>query len=168
MEWTIRKYDRNLDLRLFCCGKPLLDNFLATLVGQYEKRNLARTYLATQPDDTRVVGYYSLSSGNLEFQKLPARIARKLPRHPIPVALLGRLAVDQSVKGQGLGRLLLGDALQRSRRISEQVGIAAVFVEAIDDESIAFYRHFGFEQLAGQPRQLLLPLNRIESASSSS
>ena len=85
----------------FSCGKPSLDEFLRRLVTQYEKRDLGRTFVAVVPGDTKVCGYYTLASGGIAFQNLPAAAAKKLPRHPVPVVILARLAVDLGAQGKG-------------------------------------------------------------------
>jgi GNAT superfamily N-acetyltransferase len=92
---------------------------------------------------------------------LPAVEAKGLPRLDVPVVLIGRLAVDQSVQGQGLGALLLVDALRRSAQISEQVGIRAVEVDALDDAAKNFYLKFGFRPLLDDPRHLFMPMHEI-------
>lgn len=108
------RLDRDHAREGFGCGKPSLDDFLRSLVGQYEKRNLGRTSVAAQDGDRRVLGYYALASGSINADSLPATQARKLPRHAVPVVLLARPAVDRSVHGRGLGGDLLRDALTRS------------------------------------------------------
>jgi hypothetical protein len=122
----------------FDCGKPSLNDFRHTLVRQYEKRSLGRTYVASREDDRRVLGYYTLASGSIDVESLPAKQAKKLPRHAVPVVLLARLAVDRTVHGKGLGGFLLRNALTRSLDLSEKLGIHAVVVDALDDEAKAF------------------------------
>ena len=99
---------------------------------------------ALQGEDQRVLGYYTLASGAIETDSLPATQAKKLPRHAVPVILLARLAVDQSVHGTGVGGLLLRDALTRSLDLSEKLGIHAVVVDALDAGARTFYERFGF------------------------
>jgi GNAT superfamily N-acetyltransferase len=143
----------------FSCGKAPLDAFLRTLVSQYEKRGLGKTFVAVERDHKRVLGYYTLASGAVPFERLPRKAARKLPKHPVPVVLLARLAVDQSIQGKGLGALLLTDALKRSLDLSRKLGIHAVEVEA---EAKAFYEKVGFIPLLDTPLHLYLPLATIE------
>ncbi len=162
-EWKIERLTRSHERAAFTCGKPSLDDFLRTLVTQYEKRTLGRTYVAVRAGEPRVLGYYTLASGSLPFQNLPAPAARKLPRHPVPVILLARLAVDQSVQGQGLGESLLLDALERCQQISEGLGSHAVEVDAIDDPAKAFYRKYGFVSLQDTELHLYLPLATIRA-----
>src|SRR3954470_820688 len=102
-EWAVERLDRTHERGEFTCGKGPLDGFLRTLVSQYEKRRLGRTYVAVRPGERRGLGYYPPAPRAVSFETLPAEATRKLPRHPVPVILLARLAVDQSTQGQGLG-----------------------------------------------------------------
>jgi hypothetical protein len=120
------------------CGKPPLDDFILKLVSQYEKRNMGRTYVAVKPGEVQVRDYYTIASGAVPFLNLPAPSARKLLRHPVPVILLARLAVDHSAQGQKLVESLLLDALGRSLTLAEALGIHAVEVDAIDQQAKAF------------------------------
>jgi GNAT superfamily N-acetyltransferase len=163
-DWQIERLDRSHERREFSCGRGFLDDFLRTLVRQYEKRNLGRTYVAVRAGDKRVLGYYTLASGSVSFESLPSKSARKLPRHPIPVVLLARLAVDQSAQGQGLGAALLVDALERCLLLAESVGVHAVEVEAIDEVAKAFYEKYGFVPLSDAPNHLYLPVATIRQA----
>jgi GNAT superfamily N-acetyltransferase len=161
-EYRIDQLNRSHERGEFCCGKAPLDEFLRSLVSQYDKRKLGRTYVAVLPDDRRVYGYYTLASGSIPFQHLPPKLAKKLPRHPVPVALLGRLAVDQAAQGQGLGAELLMDALKRCLALSAELGIFAVAVLAIDEEAKRFYVKYGFVPLADSDLHLYMPLRTIE------
>jgi GNAT superfamily N-acetyltransferase len=131
-DWQIERLERGHVRDVFSCGKPPLDEFIQRLVSQYEKRNLGRTYVAVRPGEKQVLGYYTLASGAIPFQNIPEPSARKLPRHPVPVILMARLAVDQSVQGQGWGEGLLTDALQRGLGLADKLGINAIEVDAID------------------------------------
>jgi GNAT superfamily N-acetyltransferase len=146
----------------FVCGKSALDDFIRTRVSQYEKRRLGKTFVAVPAGTKRVIGYYTLAAGAVTFEHLPTEAARKLPKHPIPVILLARLAVDQSAQGQHLGEGLLLDALQRSLDLSANLGAHAIEVEALDDSAVAFYLKYGFAPLLDNPRHLYLPLATIE------
>ena len=120
--WRIERLSDAHDRSAFDCGKPPLDDFLKRFAGQYERRDFAAVYVAISPPGNAVLGYYSLSSGSVDLTALPEAVRKKLPRHPVPVIHLGRLAVDQSVRGQGLGRHLLVDALTGLRRIVGESG----------------------------------------------
>ncbi len=112
----------------------------------------------------RALGYYTLASGAIDVESLPAKQGRKLPRHPVPVVLLARLSVDRTVHGRGLGGFLLRDALIRSLDLSETLGIHAVIVDALDAEARAFYERFGFAALTDDPMRLFLPVSTIRAA----
>jgi predicted GNAT family N-acyltransferase len=109
-----------------------------------------------------VIGYYTLAAGAVTFEHLPTEASRKLPKHPIPVILLARLAVDLSNRGKRLGEGLLLDALQRSLDLSGNLGAHAVEVDALDDSAVAFYVKYGFTPLLDNPKHLHLPLATIE------
>jgi predicted N-acetyltransferase YhbS len=111
-----------------------------------------------------VVGYYTLAAGTVACANLPPDVARKLPQHPIPVVLLARLAVDQSVQGQRVGERLLGDALSRAAALSKSLGVYAVELVAIDEQAAAFYARYGFMPLLDDPKHLFLPISVIEAA----
>jgi GNAT superfamily N-acetyltransferase len=150
------------DCSAFACGKPSLDDFLRTRAGQYEKRRLGKTFVAVPEGDKRVIGYYTLAAGAITFEHLPTEASRKLPKHPIPVILLARLAVDQSARGKRLGAGLLLDALQRALDLSKNFGAHAVEVNALDESAVAFYFKYGFVPLLDNPKHLYLPLATIE------
>lgn len=160
-EWTIRRLDKDHDRSAFDCGQRILNEWLKDRAGQFDRRDLSRTFVATRPDDVLVVGYYAVSTHRVVYEALPATEAKGLPRLDVPVVLIGRLAVDHTVQGQGLGALLLVDALRRSLQISEQVGIRAVEVDALDDVARKFYLKFGFRSLLDDPRHLFLPMHEI-------
>lgn len=160
-DWVIERLDKSHDKEAFHCGKAALDSFLHFLVSQYEKRKLGRTYVAVRQKERRVYGYYTLASGALSFQNLPPKVGKKLPRHPIPVALLARLAVDRTMQGAGLGKLLLIDALNRCLNLSNQLGIHAVEVDAIDRQAAEFYQKFGFVPLLDNELHLYLPMATV-------
>jgi GNAT superfamily N-acetyltransferase len=160
-DWTIRRLDKNHDRSAFDCGQPMLNEWLKDRAGQFDRRNLSRTFVATRPDEVLVVGYYAVSTHRVVYEALPAAEAKGLPRLDVPVVLIGRLAVDHTVQGQGLGALLLVDALRRSLQISEQIGIRAVEVDALDDAARSFYLKFGFRSLLDDPRHLFLPMHEI-------
>lgn len=159
--WMIRRLDKNHDRTTFECGQPLLDEWIKDRASQFDRRDLSRTFVATLPDCVRVVGYYAISTHRVVHEVLPTDEAKGLPRLDVPVVLIGKLAVDRSVQGQGLGALLLVDALRRSLQISEQVGIRAVEVDAIDDAARNFYLKFGFRSLLDDPRHLFLSMAEV-------
>jgi GNAT superfamily N-acetyltransferase len=161
-DWKIQPLDRTHRRSEFSCGNSSLDEFVRALVTQYEKRKLGRTYVAALPNDKRVYGYYTLAAGSVGVQNLPPKAAKKLPKHPVPVILLGRLAVDQAAQGRGLGARLLMDPLKRCLELSASLGIHAVVVTAIDEAAKNFYGKYGFAPLMDDGRHLYLPLTSVE------
>ncbi len=160
-DWVIERISSKHNRTSFNCGEPSLDDWLKLRATQFEKRDLARTYVATEKGDPTVLGYYAISNHRVTCGALPAEQAKGLPPIDIPVVLLGRLAVDQSAHGQGLGQLLLIDALRRARHIADQIGVRAVEVDAVDENARAFYAKYGFVQLVDDPSHLFLPIQVI-------
>jgi GNAT superfamily N-acetyltransferase len=151
-----------LDTRSFRCGQPALDDYICLYARQDVRRNVARVFAAIADGDPLcLAGFYTLSAGSVHCEQLPPELAKKLPRYPVPVALVGRLAVDQSHRGQGLGSILLVDACQRVIEASTVLAVVGLVVDAKDERAASFYSHFGFAPLPGQPTRLLLPLNRF-------
>lgn len=146
----------------FTCGEPSLDDFLHLHLSQYEKRRLGKTFVATKTGERTVLGYYTLASSSIPFANVPPTLAKKLAKHPVPVVLLARLAVDLSVQGQGLGETLLADAMRRVLGLSSNLGIHAIEVTALNVSAQAFYEKYGFVVLADDPFHLFLPLTVME------
>lgn len=159
--WSIRQLDKSYDRASFDCGKAELNNWLQQFAGQYERRDLARTYVAVREGDPRVLGYYAISNHLVRYDALPEEQAKGLPTIDIPVVLLGRLAVDKTAQGQGLGQHLLLDALRRAAHISQHIGIRAIEVDAIDDDARRFYLKFGFVPLLDDRHHLFLAMQVI-------
>lgn len=161
LDWEIQRFDRSHDRSLFDCGIAQLNDWLKKRVSQYEKRDLSRAYVAVPHEGLQIHGYYALSMHRVSHGVLPSDQVKGLPGIDIPVVLLGRLAVDKSVQGQGLGALLLLDALARSAQVSHQVGVRAVEVIAIDESARSFYLKYGFVPLLDDRRHLFLPMQVI-------
>jgi ribosomal protein S18 acetylase RimI-like enzyme len=159
---VVRALDSRHDRAGFRCGVVALDDYLQKRARQDVKRRVSRVFAATAREhpDT-IVGYYTLSSLSIELESLPEFRARKLPRHPVPAALLGRLAVDCRAQGQGVGRMLLVDALKRTLAVSDEIAIYAMVVDAINEQAQGFYEQFGFLPLGSGGRRLFLPLQSV-------
>lgn len=165
MEYAIAPLGNEHERNAFSCGEPVLDRDLHRYASQDIKRRLSRVFVATPVSQPRwVTGYYSLSAAGLAATDLPGRLQRRLPRYPLPVALIGRLAVDESHQGKGLGSVLLADALRRIVQASQAMAVHAVVIDALHDRAAAFYRHFGFVPLPDQPLKLFLPLDSVIDA----
>ncbi len=145
----------------FSCGVEALDAYLRTRAGQDPRRRVARVFVCCEEGSEAVLGYYTLSSLSIELSALPADKALRLPRHPVPAALIGRLAVSSDIQGQSIGRLLLADAVKRALAVSEEIAIHALVVDAKDERASGFYRAFGFMPLVGQRNRLFLPLGSV-------
>jgi GNAT superfamily N-acetyltransferase len=154
----IEKLSPHHDRSNFDCGVEQLNVYLRKYSGQHERKGMGRTYVAVQGTGPRVLGYYTISSGAVAFDAIPDN----LPRYPVPVALLGRLAVDQSACGHGLGAALLVHALRSAQRAAEIVGTFAVVVEALDREAKSFYLKYGFNELSDDHLHLYLPMKLIK------
>ena len=145
------------DRTRFQCGVAALDGYFRTQATQDARRRASACYVAVQDATNAVAGYYTLAAGSVPLTDLPESLSKRLPRYPsVPVARVGRLAIDQSFQGRKLGGALLGDAALRALR--SEVAVFALVVDAKDDAAIAFYRHHGFEVYGGQPKQLIVPL----------
>ncbi|HDS1130722.1 TPA: GNAT family N-acetyltransferase [Stenotrophomonas maltophilia] len=148
--------DTSHTLENFDCGKPVLNDWLLRHARQAQTSGSARTFIVQ--DDQRIVGYASLSVGQVHVLEAPARISRGMGRYPIPVALLARLAVSKADQGRGIGVGLLMDAIQRTLFVAEQVGVRAILTHPLDEEAARFYLRFGFEPSPSGDQQLLLLL----------
>ena len=160
MSWVIEKLSSEHKKDTFDCGREPLNNFIQKFAGQYRKKNLGQTYVATLPDK-RVIGYYTISTSRVDFQTIPADLRKRFPEIPIPVILLGRLAVDKTHRGQGLGKTLLVKALRQAVDLSQIIGIAAVEVHALDDQARDFYQKYGFTSLVDDHHHLYMPIKTI-------
>jgi GNAT superfamily N-acetyltransferase len=144
----------------FSCGVEALDRYFRQQAGQDVKRRLAACFVAVECETQRAVGYYTLSMTGVAIDDLPSDVARRFPRYPlVPAARLGRLAIDTSYRGRGLGGALLWDAARRTVR--SDVAAFAVLVDAKDDDAVGFHRHHGFIPLARAPRTLFLPIAKV-------
>lgn len=161
MAVQIRPLDGDTDTAGFECGEKALDAYLQRYATQDVKRGVARVFVAApigQP--TRIAGFYTLSAASVAAEALPEALPealrKKLPRYPVPAALLGRLAVSQQDQGMGLGAILLADACRRVAAASETLAVAAILVDAKSAQVAAFYQHFGFIELPGQAGRWML------------
>lgn len=143
------------DVLGFDCGNEALNRFLQRYALLNQRNQSARTYVALR-SETRVIGYYSLAAASAEYETVPARIAKGLAQHPIPLTLLARLAVDQAEQGSGIGAGLLKDALKRFLQAQSIIAARALVVHAKDDRAIEFYQHFGFAPSPLDPYHLYL------------
>ncbi len=146
----------------FSCGVEVLDCYLREQASQDMRRRAASCYVAVDSVTSALAGYYTISAAGTPLTDLPEHLVKKLPRYPsVPVALLGRLAVDTTFQGKNIGAALLGNAIQRALR--SEIAVAALVVIAKDEQAEAFYRHHNFLNFGSLPRQLILHLSGYRS-----
>jgi len=150
----------NHDRRSFACGVDALDEYLRRFARQHAGANISRTYVAAL--GTEVCGYYSLAMSAIRKENLPIKYAGRFPNFPLPVARLARLAVAIRRQRKGLGELLLADALRRCLRLSVEIGMIGVIVDAKDERARGWYERYEFERLPDSPLTLWLPTAAIE------
>ncbi|HXU32492.1 MAG TPA: GNAT family N-acetyltransferase [Thermoanaerobaculia bacterium] len=144
----------------FTSGVEALDRYFREQVTQDVRRRSTACYVAIDAATSQVAGYYTLAAASVALADLPEPLAKRLPRYPaVPVARLGRLAVDQAYRGRQLGAGLLWDAAMRALR--SEVAVYALVVDAKDDQAVRFYQHHGFAAFGSLPRQLVLPLAKL-------
>jgi GNAT superfamily N-acetyltransferase len=148
----------------FSCGAAALDDWFHLRAGQDEKRNMARVFVAI--DDQRgIVGFYSLSFSTFAIIDVPPDHAKRLPRYDlIPAAVIGRLARDDRVRGEGIEGLLLADAIRRVIEATRSRAVFAIVVDATDEKAAVFYRNFGFVPCPNLPLRLFVPASEAAEA----
>lgn len=144
-------------------SEEALNHCLRRYARQNHERNIARTFMAVNKND-QMLGCYSLASARIEFEALPADQARRVPRYPVPVVRIVRLAVDRSMQGKGLGGTLLADALRRILTASAEVTVKVVLVDARNDRAVALCRRYGFMGLNDAHVTLFLPIETVIDA----
>lgn len=149
------------DVSAFACGHSSLDDWLKRRALANQKAGASRTYVVSE--DRRVVAYYALASGALACMAATGKLRRNMP-DPIPMAILGRLAIDSAFQGRGLGRALFRDAALRILSAADAIGIRGLIVHAISDDAAAFYRALGLEVSPAEPRTLMITLSELRAA----
>jgi ribosomal protein S18 acetylase RimI-like enzyme len=158
--FTIEPLADRHDRTSFARGSAALDRYVRSQATKDMRRRVSACYAAVPVASAVVAGYYTISAAAVALDDLPEDWAKRLPRYPtIPAVRIGRLAVDRRFQRQGLGGILLADALGRALR--SEIACHAAIVEAKDDAAVAFYRHHGFLASAGDRRTLFLPLARV-------
>jgi GNAT superfamily N-acetyltransferase len=149
------------DLENFASGEAPLDDWLRRRARANQLSGASRTYVVSE--DNRVVGYYALASGAVAIEVVPGRFRRNMP-NPVPIVILGRLAVDRAWQGRGLGRGLFRDAAQRVVQAADAIGIRGILVHAISEQARKFYLGLGFDERPGQPMMLVVTLADLRAA----
>jgi len=146
----------------FDCGDAALNEFLLRQAGQQQRRGFGKTYVALAEDGVAVIGFVTVSAGQIATASLPSQ--SKLPRYPAPILRIGRLAVDARYQGKGIGQDLLAFALRLAVEFSQRVGLYAVVVDAKQDKAKAFYTKLGFIACIDNPLCLYLPVATLEQS----
>lgn len=163
--WREEAISKHHDRKDFDCGSSELNDYLRRYARQNHESGGAKTFVAVLPADlARILGYYSISPGSVEFAKVPARLTRRFGRYEIPVFRLARLAVSQSVQGGGLGTALLLAAGARALSVATEVGGVALAIDAKNERAAIWYERFGAIRLLDDPAKLILPLSTIADA----
>lgn len=163
--WHEEPISKHHDRSTFDCGDTALNQFLQIHARQSHEKGGAKTYLATpEKDNKTVLGYYSLSPASIAYDRTPEVIKHGLARYEVPVFRLGRLAVDTSVQGQGLGGQLLLAAGRRSLLVAMQAGGVALLIDAKNEQVATWYESYGAVRLQDSPLSLLLSFKTIHTA----
>jgi GNAT superfamily N-acetyltransferase len=168
MGLIIEQLDAGLhDRESFDCGVDALNIFLKQHANQNQSKNMSKAYVAvvavSADDRKKIYGYYTLSAGHIECDQLPKSLKTKLSKYPVLIARIGRLAVDNEYKGQGVGGFLLHDAFTKVLNIADMMGVFAVVVDAKNDDAKSFYGSYGFTELQDSKLTLFLPITTIKS-----
>jgi GNAT superfamily N-acetyltransferase len=158
----IEKLQRNHEVDAFTCGRPELERFLIRHALQTQQMNSSQTYVGLCGQT--VIGYYTIVAGEVRHADAPERVTKGMPRYPIPLLVLARVAVHSDWQGRGIGAGLLLDALGRTLQVADMVGIRALAVHAKDDTTARFYRHFGFMPSPTDSRHLFMLIKEIRGA----
>jgi GNAT superfamily N-acetyltransferase len=148
------------DLARFDCGEPSLNEWLKRRALANHLSGASRTFVVVD-DQAQVVGYYAMAAGAISHESAAGAVRRNMP-DPIPVLVLGRLAVDQRAQGIHLGAALLRDAVQRAAAVSQNAGVRAIVVHALNDRARDFYEHYGFQASPPHPMTMMLRLGSRE------
>jgi GNAT superfamily N-acetyltransferase len=165
VDWREEPIGRHHDRKGFDCGSPELNEYLDRYARQNHESGGAKTFVAVAPAESSVIlGFYSISPGAIEFARVPPELTKKLGRYDVPIFRLGRLAIDLSFQGQGLGGDLLLAAAERAVAVAAEVGGVALAIDAKDQKAARWYERFGALALLDDPLKLILPLGIIADA----
>jgi GNAT superfamily N-acetyltransferase len=148
----------------FDSGVPALNEFLWQYARQNDEKGLSRTYVATRPGESDILGYVTIRVGEVACEDLPEGDRKRLPRYPVPVLHVARLAVDRPARGQGIGERLLLHALGMALDAADELGMWGVEVIAKDDSARTFYERYGFQRLVDDAFHLYLSLKTVRKA----
>ena len=169
LDWREEPIGRHHDRTTFDCGDDTLNEYLRRYARQNHEAGGAKTFVAASSSEpARILGYYTIGPGAIEFARVPADLTRRLGRYDVPVFRLGRLAVDRAAQGRGLGGDLLLAAGERALAVAAEVGGVALAIDAKSAEAARWYTRFGAKTLLDEPLKLILPLSVVADALASS
>jgi len=159
--FTVRRLEKE-NRSEFSCGKDELDRYFRNHISQDVRRQIATAFIAWHDTTDTIAGFYTLSAAHVPFSDLDEDWRKKLPRYPsLPAVLIGRLAIDQRFKGQGLGSALLADAAARA--IGSDIAAHFLIVDALDEDAVLFYQHHGLKRVPGDDQRLFIPLSVLRN-----
>lgn len=157
---SISKYARNEYINNFDCGDNNLNEYLKKYARQNDHRRLGRTFLLIK-DDFTVIGFYTLTTGEIRPDYLDEEERKRLPKYPIPCLRICRLAVDKKYQGSGFGKTMIKEIIKKTLQISDIVGLFALIVEP-KDSAVGFYEHYGFKNLKVVKKTMILPISCLK------
>ena len=159
LKWRQEPISRTHDRKSFDCGNEDLNKYLRQYARQNHVSGGAKTFVAVSPSDpSRVLGFYTISPGAMDFSQAPPELTKKLGRYDVPIFRLGRLAVDLSIQGKGLGGDLFLAAAERALKVASEIGGVAIVIDAKDEVAANWYGRFGAVPMMDDPLSLVLPL----------
>lgn len=163
-DWVLETISKKHHRSSFDCGEPDLNNYLKRFARQNAQNNISQTFVVVSyKNDKKILGFYSFNVGSIEFNSLPPDIYKRLPKYPIPIARLSRLAVDKTAQGKGLGEWLVMDAFKRCANLSKKIGIFGLVVDAKHERAKKFYLQYGFHELTSQSFTLFISTKTISA-----
>ena len=164
--WRVELLTKSHNRKTFQSGQEQVDAWLKQSALQSQKKHLSSTKVLLD-NESRLVGYYTLATSQVDFSDLPSDVAKSLPQRQLPVAVLAWLGVDSNFQGRGIGERLLATALRDCHEASQTFAFIAVILDCVDAPSKAFYQRFDFAELPGYPMRLYLPFKLLEKLATS-
>ena len=161
--WTIEPFNSSIHKRDdFSCGYAELDAYIRQYASQDARKRVAQIFVVLFDKDPAIKGYYTVSAASFRKEELPAELAKRLPHYPVPAAIIGRLAIDQTAQGQGLGEYLLMDVFSRIMQASHKIAIHAILADAKDEKAKAFYERYGFRSFVSHSLKRFISMTTVE------
>jgi GNAT superfamily N-acetyltransferase len=162
-EVTVELLDRQHERNHFDCGNLELNRFLRELARQHEQRGIAKTWVAVEPGNPKVLGFITISVGHVTFEETNPEMFARLPKHPMPILHVGRLATSKKCQGRGIASLLLAHAAKLAVVAPESMGIYALELVGVDPGAYEFYVRRGFLPVKGNTMRLYVPNTTLKA-----